>query len=411
MLRKKRIIDDLPTSKTQGVFIGLSELKGTAESESPFISYLAERSCVHFSYKVEEHWQRTVVETYTDGKGNVQTRTRTESGWKQVAEGGQSAPFYLKDETGLIRIVPEGADLHTTKIFDERVREDSPLYYGKGPAGAIANSTHQRRFTEYALPLHAFLYVLGQARERQDIAAAEIARDKASPLFIISTRTEKQISRGYAGWFWMWLVLGFLVAMGAAVGWLWVSGGTVNWQPFFIMGGAYLLAVVLVYLWTTYNNLINLHHRVQQGWSQVDVQLKRRYDLIPNLVAVVQAYKEHEQDTQQTLAALRAQMAATPAGREGPDYRGLNVTLKALVERYPELKANESFLKLHKALVDCEERIALARDYYNQVVTFYNTRLEIIPERYAAGLARLKPDTLMSAADFERAPVSVNLAD
>jgi hypothetical protein len=177
------------------------------------------------------------------------------------------------------------------------------------------------------------------------------------------------------------------------------------------MGGAYLRAVVLVYLWTTYNNLINLHHRVQQGWSQVDVQLKRRYDLIPNLVAVVQAYKEHEQDTQQTLAALRAQMAATPAGREGPDYRGLNVTLKALVERYPELKANESFLKLHKALVDCEERIALARDYYNQVVTFYNTRLEIIPERYAAGLARLKPDTLMSAADFERAPVSVNLAD
>jgi len=92
-LRHKRLIDDLPTSKTQGVFIGLAELKGTAESETPLMSYLAGVSCVLYDWHVEEHWSRMVTETYTDAKGHTQTRTRVESGWKKIAEGGQSVPF------------------------------------------------------------------------------------------------------------------------------------------------------------------------------------------------------------------------------------------------------------------------------------------------------------------------------
>jgi hypothetical protein len=84
-------------------------------------------------------------------------------------------------------------------------------------------------------------------------------------------------------------------------------------------------------------------------------------------------------------------------------------TLNVIMERYPELKANESFLRLHQALVDAEQRIALARDYFNNIATFYNTRLEIIPDRFVAALARLRPRTLMTAADFERAPVQVQL--
>src|SRR3990170_2333738 len=99
-LRRKRLLDDLPTSKTQGVFIGLVELKGTAESERPLTSYLAEVPCVQYAWRIEEHWSRTVTETYRDAKGRTQTRTRTESGWTQVAGGGESAPFYLRDDTG-----------------------------------------------------------------------------------------------------------------------------------------------------------------------------------------------------------------------------------------------------------------------------------------------------------------------
>src|SRR5580704_4453292 len=82
--KRKRLVDNLPTSKTSGVFIGLVELKGTAESVEPLTSFLAECQCVHYAWSVDERWSRTVTETYTDGDGKTQTRTRTESGWTTV---------------------------------------------------------------------------------------------------------------------------------------------------------------------------------------------------------------------------------------------------------------------------------------------------------------------------------------
>ena len=85
--RRQRLLSDLPTSKTTGVFIGLVELKGTAEAEQPLVSFLAEASCVYFQWHVDEHWSRTVTETYTDSEGRTQTRTRTESGWTTIALG------------------------------------------------------------------------------------------------------------------------------------------------------------------------------------------------------------------------------------------------------------------------------------------------------------------------------------
>jgi len=408
---RKRIIDDLPTSKTQGVFIGLAELNGAAESESPFTSYLAGIKCVHYEWQVEEQWRRTVTSTHTDAKGHTSVTTRTETGWNRVDHGGESGPFYLKDDTGVVRIVPEGARIQGNDTFNETVGPSSPLYFGKCSAGEIANSTHQRRFRETALPLHAVLYVLGQARERQDAVAAEIARDKASPMFLISTRPEKQVSRAYGRWSWFFLALGVLIALGGGAGWavLTRADGALDWRPFAIMALGYLLLLLIVWVWTTFNSLINLHHRVEQGWSQVEVQLKRRHDLIPNLVQAVQIYREYESETQTLLAELRLQIEATPPGVASPDFKGVATLLRATIERYPDLKASRSFLKLQESLVDSEQRIALARDYYNAVATFYNTRLSIVPDRFVAALARLRPRDLMAAADFERAPIKVSL--
>jgi hypothetical protein len=410
---RKRIIDDLPTSKTQGVFIGLAELKGTAESESPFTSYLAGVKCVYYAWQVDEQWRRTVTSTTTDDKGRTRVTTRTETGWTRITRGGESAPFYLKDDTGVVRIVPEGANIQASATFNQTVGRSSPLYFGKCTAGEIANSTHQRRFHETVLPLHVVLYVMGQARERQDAVAAEIARDKASPLFLISTRSEKQICRGYGRWSWFFLAMGLLIALGSGAGWavLTRTDSFLDWRPFIIMAAGYLALLVMVWVWTSYNSLINLHHRVEQGWSQVEVQLKRRHDLIPNLVQVVAGYRQYESETQSVLAELRQQAGVTPPGVAGPDYKGITLLLRATVERYPDLKASQAFLKLQESLVDTEQRIALARDYFNSIATFYNTRLAIIPERYVATLARLRPQTLMAAADFERAPVAVSLAD
>jgi len=409
-LRRKRLIDDVPTSKTQGVFIGLVELKGTVESEMPLTSYLAGTRCVQYAWQIDEHWSRTVPETYTDAKGHTQTRTRTESGWTKVAGDSQSIPFYLKDDTGVIRIVPEGATIHSITVFNETCSPNSDLYFGKGPAQGVPDSTHRRRFHETALPLHTLLYVMGQARERRDTVAAEIAYSKNAPMFVISTRTEKQLSTGYTLWFWVWVILGLVVTVGGTAGWSILEKSNIVWQPIVAAAGGFIAALLLGWVWSVYNSLINLHHMVEQGWSQVDVQLKRRHDLIPNLVETVEGYRTYESELQKQLAEIRTQTEATPPGVAGPDFKGIAPMLNIIIERYPELKASESFLRLQQALVDTEQRIALARDYFNNIATFYNTRLSIIPDRFVATLARLGPQTLMAAADFERAPVHVQMA-
>ena len=171
-----------------------------------------------------------------------------------------------------------------------------------------------------------------------------------------------------------------------------------------------MAALVLGWVWTVYNSLINLHHRVQQGWSQVDIQLKRRHDLIPNLVKTVEGYRTYESELQNILVELRSQAKATPPGIAGSNFKGIVPTLNIIIERYPDLKVSESFLRLQQSLIDTEQRIALARDYFNDIATFYNNRMDIIPDRFIAALARLRPQTLMSAADFERAPIQVKLA-
>ncbi len=407
-LRKKRLVDDMPTSKTLGVFIGLAELKGTAESDKPLTSYLAGLPCVLYTWKIEEHWSRTVTSI---GAKGVPT-TRHESGWTVVAKNEQQAPFYLQDDTGVIRIIPDGAEIQDKQIFNKTCRFSDPLYFAKGPLREIADSDHERRFVETAIPLHASLYVMGQARQREDIVAAEIAKDKNCPMFLISTRTEKQISSSLGVWFWGWLVIGLL----AIVGSIWLGSAVfrpfqpLSGQSFLIAAGSYLLIIVLGWMWLVYNSLINLRQRVQQGWFEVDIELKRRNDLIPNLVQVVEGYSAHEGKLQELVATMRQQLTATPPGVAGPDYAGFIPTLRAAVESYPDLKASDLFLKLQNELSGTEQRIALARDYFNQIVTFYNTRLEIIPDTWLAKLMRLKPQTLMGAADFERAPVQVDLA-
>jgi hypothetical protein len=340
VLRRKRLIDDLPTSKTQGVFIGLVELKGTAECESPLTSNLAGKSCVQYNWVVEEHWSRTVRETYKDAQGKTQTRTRTESGWKRVAGEEKSVPFYLKDDTGVIRVVPDRAKIDNDTVFNRSCSRNDPLYFGKGPRREIANTTHTRRFRESLIPLHATLYIMGHAREREDIVAAEIAHDKSAPMYLISTSTEEQLSRRYAIWSWFWILFGLAAAVVGAVIWQIQSNAGFRWQPVVIAAAIFAGVLALGWIWTVYNSLIDLRNRVGQGQSQVDVQLKRRHDLIPNLVNAVQGYRDHESETQQLVTELRNQQQATPPGAIGPDLKGVAPTLKLTVERYPEFKAD-----------------------------------------------------------------------
>ena len=411
--RHQRLVSDLPTSKTTGVFIGLVELKGTAEAEQPLISYLAEQSCVYYQWQVDEQWSRVVTETYTDSEGRTQTRTRIESGSTTVAQGGDQIPFYLQDDCGIIRIQPEKAKVEPRTTFDYLCGPSESLYYAKGPAGAVANSTYSRRFVEHAIPLHIPLYVVGQARERDDVVAPEIAHAPHAEKFLISTRSEEQVRRGLAWQFWLIGLLG--VAFGA--------GGFIvrdasqhrpiadNVPLYVVAGSVSVVAWLLAWIGMVYNSIVTLRQRVQQAWANVDVQLKRRHDLIPNLVNIVRGMHNYEQTLQTELAQLRNQLVATAPGEPGPDPRATTMVLRAIQERYPDLKANSSFLNLHRNLVDTEERIALARGYFNDIATFYNDRLQTVPDRFIAALGSMKPRVLMTADDFERAPVEVNFAN
>jgi len=409
--RRRRLIENLPTSKTSGVFIGLVELKGTAESAQPLTSYLAGQACVEYAWTVEEHWSRTVTETYTDDKGNIQTRTRTESGWAQVGNGGEMIAFYLQDDCGVILVRPEAAKLEPVKIFDTVCTPLNPLYYGKGPAMPVMNSTMQRRFLEMAIPVKASLFVVGPARERQDVVAPEIAADKNAPMYLISTRTAEQVASGMKWGARGWIIFGLVAAVG---GTLW-RDGALNVDPagrvllYVAIAAGYFFMGLLAWVWMVFNSLVDLRQRVRAAWALVDIQLKRRFDLIPNLVNCVKGYRDHEAQLQTELAALRSQLNATAPGVPGPDHGAVSAQVVAIAERYPELKADTAFLSLQKNLSDTEQRIALARGYFNDIATHYNTRLETVPEKFVAALGAMKLQALMEANDFERAAVTVDL--
>jgi hypothetical protein len=410
--RRRRWVDDTPTSKTTGVFIGTVEVKGTAEASQPLVSHLGEQRCVCYSWSVNEYWSRTVMETYRDSKGHMPTRMRHESGWSTVADGGEQTPFYLKDDLGAVRVQPDGAKIESAIIFDRTCGREDPLYYAKGPSHAVAHSNHQRHFTETGILLHAPLYVMGRAREREDVVAAEIAADPKCPMFLISCRTEKQISQGLGAGYWIWGIVGLVLAVAGVAVFVSAHGGGLPRAaaPCVAAASVYLLAWTVGWVWLVFNSLVGLRNRVSQAWSLIEVQLKRRHDLIPSLVAAVKGLSDHERDVQTELAALRTQLEATPPGVAGPDYQACTSLVASLQERYPKLRAQDSFLNLQKNLADTEQRIALARGYFNDIATHYNTRLERVPDRFLRGLAGLKPQPLMAANDFERAPVPVDLA-
>jgi hypothetical protein len=411
--RKRRLIDDLPTAKTQGVFIGLVELKGTAESTAPLTAFLSGRRCVHYHYHVDEHWSRTVTQTYTDSDGKTQTRTKQESGWTTVAQSGEIGEFYLQDDTGTVLVRPEGAKIEPAVFFDETCDRSHPLYYAKGPPQVVADSDHRRRFVESGIALHAPLYLVGQARERADVVAPEIAADKEAPMFLISTRTEEKVRAGLGYGIWALTILGLIVFIAGFA----LRNGNLHrmladcWPQYAGLVAVYVALALIGWIWMAFNSLVGLRNRVQQAWSLIDVQLKRRHDLIPRLVETVAALRAHEASTQTAVATLRGQLSATPPGMSGPDFSGCAPALRAVAEAYPNLKSDAAFLALQQQLVETEQRVALVRTYFNDIATFLNTRLEVVPDRWIAALGGMRPQALLAATDFERASVQVKLAE
>jgi len=393
--RKRRLLDDTPISKALGVFVGEVEVEGVCVRRDPFISYLAEKPCVVYRWSVCEHWRRARQETYTDDKGRTRTRTVIDTGSDTVASGGESGGFYIQDDTGYVWVNPEGADMDHNLMFERDVDESDPLYYDKGPSDAVEGSTGERSFSEYGLVIGTPLFVRGRASERPDIVAAQIKHEDKADMFIITTRKAHEVSEGKASAFVLWNVFGALLAGG--FGGALMAGARSDVAPFGLLVGVilYLIALGFGWVWMVFNSIVGLRNRVRQAQSLIDIQLKRRADLIPPLVACVQGFRAHEASVQTLVAALRAQASGAGTAAVAP-------LLVAVTERYPEIRAQESFDALSKNLVETEDRIALARAYYNNIATFYNTRLERVPDRYVADILKMQPESLFQAEGFER---------
>jgi len=172
-----------------------------------------------------------------------------------------------------------------------------------------------------------------------------------------------------------------------------------------------IAAVIIVYLIAVYNGLITLKNRTDEAWSDIDVQLKRRYDLIPNLINTVKGYAAHEKDTFEKVTAARtAAMQATGTEAKGDAENALSQTLKsifALSENYPELKANQNFLQLQDELSDTENKIQAARRFYNGNVRDFNTKIQVFPNNMIAKQLGFSNYAFFEADETEKQNVEV----
>jgi LemA protein len=176
-----------------------------------------------------------------------------------------------------------------------------------------------------------------------------------------------------------------------------------------------IIAVILVlgvFLWFLYNSIIVAKMRVSEAFSQIDVQLKRRADLIPNLVETVKGYAKHEKELFEKVTEARASLVSA----KGPEAKAeannqLSQTLKsifAVAEAYPDLKASQNFMELQQEVSDTEDKIAYSRQFYNSNVLDYNTKLKVFPNVIFAKLLNFQDAEFFGATDEEKKPVKVS---
>ena len=177
-----------------------------------------------------------------------------------------------------------------------------------------------------------------------------------------------------------------------------------------------IIAIIAIFVIVKYNSLVALRQRVKNSWSQIDVQLQRRFDLIPNFVETVKGYMTHEKETFEKIAALRTSWANASSVSEKAELDGqLSSTLKTIMavsESYPELKANQNFSELSEELRNTENKISFSRQFYNDTVTMYNTKIQVFPSNIIAGMFNFTArDLFKTESDEARKNVKVDFGN
>lgn len=178
----------------------------------------------------------------------------------------------------------------------------------------------------------------------------------------------------------------------------------------FIFGG--LLVLVLIFFWFTYNSLVTLRERIREAFSSIDIQLKRRTDLIPNLIETVKGYAKHEKGVFEEVTKARSSLmkADTPHDKAAANNMMTDAlkSLFAVAEAYPDLKASDNFKHLQEELSDTEDKIAYSRQFYNSNVLTYNTKIKTLPTNFIASMFGFKEEEFFEATPGEREPVKVD---
>ncbi len=173
-----------------------------------------------------------------------------------------------------------------------------------------------------------------------------------------------------------------------------------------------VVLVILLYFWLTYNGLITTKVRIAEALSQIDVQLKRRTDLIPNIVETVKGYAKHEKDVFENVTKARAGLMQAGGAKEKAQANdflsGTLKTLFAVAESYPDLKASQNFMALQEELSDTENKIAYSRQFYNSNVRDYNTKIQVFPGVMVANMFHFAPVEFFAADEKDKEPVKVS---
>ncbi|HSX39943.1 MAG TPA: LemA family protein [Candidatus Saccharimonadales bacterium] len=172
-----------------------------------------------------------------------------------------------------------------------------------------------------------------------------------------------------------------------------------------------ILVLALIYIVSIYNSLATLKVKVKEAWSEIDVQLKRRTDLIPNLVETVKGYAAHEKEVFEKVTEARSALMtagnAQQAAQAENQLTGALKSLFAVAEAYPELKASENFKQLQSDLTDTEDKISYSRQFYNTMVRDYNSKIVMFPGNLIAGMLGFTPEQFFEAAPADQQPVKV----
>ncbi|MFW6151464.1 MAG: LemA family protein [Verrucomicrobiota bacterium] len=379
-VRFKRCMENLPTSSTAGASYGLSEFKGIValpEDEEPLQSPLTFQPCVEYTYKVEE--RRGV------GKN---------AKWVTVVDEDDRRPFLCLDSEGSVLVDPDGADVISSWHFRRR----------KG----------KYRYSETRLEVNDPLYAIGECVIEPSTGDRLYLKDPdGSYPYILSNYIESTVMRKVAakGVFLLTVSFAAIVLMTLTLFGFSGSFAATDYLAAALSAPLFMIFITLV---LHFNDLVFLRERVERNLANIDVSLKKRHDLIPNLEKVVKTYMEHESGLQEAIAEMRgAYDAGVTSGNQArgefmeKEYKTLSRVL-GVYENYPDLKANRSAAYLMRALVLLENEISFMRNGYNDAVETYNTRTQSLPDLFFAKIFGFGPKPFIRAkTSIVRMPPSI----